>query len=130
MHRRAGRCCSRAMCSHGALQNLSTSSAKTKKQDGLRSEQFVRLKHRMHADEKRIVYILRSVANTRRHYIGVTTDPREELERHNAGSCRQTAQNRPCSLIVRMEFATERSAKGFANYLKSGSGRAFAKRHF
>jgi hypothetical protein len=29
-----------------------------------------------------------------------------------------------------MEFPTEREAVRFEKYLKSGSGRAFAKRHF
>jgi hypothetical protein len=29
-----------------------------------------------------------------------------------------------------MEFSTERDAMAFEKYLKSGSGRAFAKRHF
>jgi hypothetical protein len=29
-----------------------------------------------------------------------------------------------------MEFATEQDALRFEKYLKSGSGRAFAKRHF
>jgi hypothetical protein len=29
-----------------------------------------------------------------------------------------------------MEFATETAARRFEKYLKSGSGRAFAKRHF
>jgi hypothetical protein len=29
-----------------------------------------------------------------------------------------------------MEFADERTARRFERYLKSGSGRAFAKRHF
>jgi len=83
----------------------------------------------MRVNEKRIVYILRSESNTRWHYIGVTTDPCEELEWHNTGLCRQTVQSRPWLLVVSMEFRTERTARGFAKYLKSGSGRAFAKRH-
>jgi hypothetical protein len=31
---------------------------------------------------------------------------------------------------VTLEFRNEREARGFEKYLKSGSGRAFAKRHF
>ena len=34
------------------------------------------------------------------------------------------------SVIVSLEFATEAAARQFERYLKSGSGRAFAKRHF
>jgi len=33
-------------------------------------------------------------------------------------------------MVVCLEFATERRAIEFERYLKSGSGRAFAKRHF
>jgi hypothetical protein len=32
--------------------------------------------------------------------------------------------------VVSLEFANEESAALFERYLKSGSGRAFAKRHF
>jgi len=41
-----------------------------------------------------------------------------------------TAALRPWSLLVSIEFSTERAASAFERYLKSGSGRAFAKRHF
>jgi hypothetical protein len=33
-------------------------------------------------------------------------------------------------LVTTIEFTTEASAVAFEKYLKSGSGRAFAKRHF
>jgi hypothetical protein len=36
----------------------------------------------------------------------------------------------PGSLLVAFEFRTEATARRFEKYLKSGSGRAFAKRHF
>jgi len=81
-------------------------------------------------DEKRIVYILRSESDARRHFVGITTDPWRELLWHNAGSCRHTVQSGPWSMIVSMEFVTERAARRFARYLKTGSGRAFARRHF
>jgi hypothetical protein len=38
--------------------------------------------------------------------------------------------NRPWSLVVSMEFTTAKAASAFEKYLKSGSGRAFSKRHF
>jgi len=37
---------------------------------------------------------------------------------------------RPWQLVAAIEFANEQSALAFEKYLKSGSGRAFAKRHF
>jgi putative endonuclease len=80
--------------------------------------------------EKRIVYILRSDRNPERHYTGVTTDIAQRLRWHNAGQNTDTARDRPWSLVVSIEFNTEQSALEFERYLKSGSGRAFAKRHF
>jgi putative endonuclease len=84
----------------------------------------------MHGYGKYTVYVLRSDAYPRRHYVGTTTDLLEHLAWHNAGSCRHTVSNRPWSVVVSMEFAREAVARRFAKYLKSGSGRAFAKRHF
>jgi predicted GIY-YIG superfamily endonuclease len=82
------------------------------------------------AVSKRFVYGLRSASNERRFYIGVTGDVRARIEWHNAGRCDHTAKHRPWELVVAVEFATEQRALAFERYLKSGSGRAFAKRHF
>jgi putative endonuclease len=84
----------------------------------------------MHGAEKRIVYILRSDAAPARHYIGITNDMRGRLDWHNDGPCGHTVHHRPWSLVVSMEFRNERQAARFEKYLKSGSGRAFTKRHF
>ena len=65
-----------------------------------------------------------------RHYVGIASDPRARLAWHNAGPCGFTVANRPWSLVVSIEFQSERQALRFERYLKSGSGRAFAKRHF
>jgi len=80
--------------------------------------------------EKRIVYILRSEADPSHHYVGITSDLPQRLEWHNHGPSGHTLQYRPWSLVVSMEFATAKAAVRFEKYLKSGSGRAFAKRHF
>jgi predicted GIY-YIG superfamily endonuclease len=84
----------------------------------------------MHGIEKRIVYIIRSEVNPARHYVGLTNDVAARLDWHNHGPCGHTTTNRPWSLVVSMEFANEKTALGFEKYLKAGSGRAFAKRHF
>jgi len=84
----------------------------------------------MHGIEKRIVYILRSESDPSRQYVGITNDVRNRLEWHNHGPSGHTLTARPWSLVVIMEFASERDAVRFEKYLKSGSGRAFAKRHF
>lgn len=84
----------------------------------------------MHGLEKRVVYIIRSDRDPLRHYVGITNDMRSRLEWHNNGPCGYTVNYRPWSVVVAIEFATEKSARRFEKYLKSGSGRAFAKRHF
>ena len=80
--------------------------------------------------EKRFVYVIRSESSPERHYVGLTADAVERLRWHNHGPSGHTVRHRPWSLLVSMEFRDERTAIRFEKYLKSGSGRAFAKRHF
>ena len=80
--------------------------------------------------EKRLVYVLRSSVDQSRHYVGLTADVAERLAAHNAGQSVHTADMRPWKLVVSIEFQDERVARRFEHYLKSGSGRAFAKKHF
>jgi predicted GIY-YIG superfamily endonuclease len=80
--------------------------------------------------EKRTAYIVRSDVEPSRHYVGITNEVRSRLEWHNHGPCGYTTLHRPWSLEVSIEFPTEQQAVRFEGYLKSGSGRAFAKRHF
>jgi putative endonuclease len=85
---------------------------------------------RMDGTGKRFVYILRSESDPSRHYVGVTCEPSRRLRWHNEGPSGHTISDRPWSIGVSIEFPTERQARQFERYLKSGSGRAFAKRHF
>jgi len=78
----------------------------------------------------RFVYILRSESDPSRHYVGRTAHVDDRLDWHNAGPSGYTVQHRPWSIVVALEFRDERAAAHFERYLKSGSGRAFAKRHF
>jgi putative endonuclease len=79
---------------------------------------------------KRFVYVIRSIADPARYYVGLTTDVVRRLAIHNSGGSTHTAELRPWELVTAIEFAKESSAVAFEKYLKSGSGRAFAKRHF
>jgi predicted GIY-YIG superfamily endonuclease len=79
---------------------------------------------------KRFVYILRSDSNPSCHYVGLTSDVERRLGWHNAGPSGYTTAHRPWSLVVSLEFTAEQGAVRFERYLKTGSGRAFAKRHF
>jgi putative endonuclease len=79
---------------------------------------------------RRFVYILRSVNNPERRYIGLTADVPARLQAHNAGQNPSTVRWKPWLLDVCVEFRNEERAVRFEKYLKSGSGHAFAKRHF
>lgn len=81
-------------------------------------------------ETKNTVYILRSDSNQSRHYTGLTSDLEKRLKWHNAGQNVDTARDRPWTLVVAFHFADARVARRFETYLKSGSGREFAKRHF
>jgi len=81
-------------------------------------------------DDPRFVYVLVSTVDSDRHYVGLTSDVKRRLEVHNSGGSLHTAQHRPWRLIVALDFATPASAVAFERYLKTSSGRAFAKRHF
>lgn len=79
---------------------------------------------------KRFVYILQSEPRPDRYYTGLTSNVVGRLRFHNTGLCRHTATGRPWRIIVSIEFEDEARAIRFEQYLKSGSGAAFAKRHF
>ncbi|ODT73488.1 MAG: excinuclease ABC subunit C [Pelagibacterium sp. SCN 64-44] len=74
------------------------------------------------------VYILRSQSDPDRHYIGTTTDLRERLSRHNAGSVTHTAKFAPWRIKTYLAFEDVAQAFAFEKYLKTASGRAFAKK--
>ena len=82
------------------------------------------------ADPKNTVYVLKSIQEPSRYYTGVTSNLRSRLAAHNAGRCAHTSDGRPWQLDVIVRFADERRAIEFERYLKSGSGTAFAMRHF
>ena len=79
---------------------------------------------------KRFVYVLRSLSHPTRRYVGLTADPANRIAAHNAGLSYFTSRHRPWTLSVCIEFSDERRAVAFERYLKSPSGRAFARRHF
>ncbi len=76
------------------------------------------------------VYILESEnENERKHfYSGVTSDLRARLEKHNAGGVPHTSKYRPWRLKTYIAFSDMSQAHAFEKYLKTPSGRAFAKK--
>ena len=85
---------------------------------------------RMRDIGRRFVYIFRSESDPERHYVGITEDVDRRLEWHHEGPCGHTLRHRPWRVVVSLEFPDEPAAVQFERYLKSGSGRAFARRHF
>ena len=79
---------------------------------------------------KRFVYVLKNDGKPARYYTGVTCDVVARLLCHNEGGCSHTASGRPWHIDLVIEFKDERRALAFERYLKSGSGAAFAIRHF
>ena len=81
-------------------------------------------------EPKRFVYILKSLSAASEYYVGLTSNPATLLYAHNAGLSPYTTGHRPWRRLVLIEFDDEDPAKKFERYLKTGSGRAFTKRHF
>lgn len=74
------------------------------------------------------VYILRSKSDPDHYYVGLTSDLRARLKQHNAGEVPHTSKFTPCELKTYVAFSDEQQAIAFEKYLKSASGRAFAKK--
>ena len=75
-------------------------------------------------------YILESLKYPNQHYIGHTSNLKERLCKHNTGGCPHTSKYRPWKIKLYVAFEDLEHAQKFEHYLKSGSGHAFAKRHF
>ncbi len=81
-------------------------------------------------NQGRIVYVLRSVRYPDRYYTGLTDNVARRLAIHNSGGSKHTSSLRPWTVVAFTQFANANSAAAFEQYLKTGSGRAFSKRHF
>ncbi|MGB8274656.1 MAG: GIY-YIG nuclease family protein [Alphaproteobacteria bacterium] len=76
------------------------------------------------------VYVLHSEVDPARFYVGMTSDPERRLQEHSAGKSVHMNKHKPWKLSVCVGFLDRTKALRFERYLKSGSGRAFAKKHF
>jgi len=74
------------------------------------------------------VYILTSIADPHRHYTGFTEDLEARMKKHNSGGVSFTSKYKPWRLETYVAFTDRKKAIAFEKYLKSGSGRAFAKK--
>lgn len=76
------------------------------------------------------VYILQSEIQPPRYYTGFTEDFRHRLRTHNSGHVPHTAKFKPWRLKTAIAFHDPVRARAFERYLKTSSGRAFARKHF
>jgi len=76
------------------------------------------------------IYVLQTVTAPHRYYVGQTNNPAKRLAEHNAGKSRHTSRFCPWTMIAATWFADDSKAHSFERYLKTGSGRAFCRRHF
>jgi predicted GIY-YIG superfamily endonuclease len=74
------------------------------------------------------VYMLRSSSAPAQTYIGFTDDLKNRVAVHNNGGSRHTAKYRPWTLVNYQAFSDRDRALAFEKYLKTGSGKAFAKK--
>ena len=74
------------------------------------------------------VYILQSMSDDKRFYIGITDNMEMRLEKHNAGEVPHTSKYKPWRVKTYIAFSDETQAQSFEKYLKTASGRAFAKK--
>lgn len=73
------------------------------------------------------VYVLQSVGYDR-FYTGFSENLENRLKSHNAGKDPHTAKYRPWRIKTAIAFTDRNKALEFERYLKSPSGRAFAKK--
>jgi len=74
------------------------------------------------------VYILK--CSNGKYYTGCTSDLQKRIGAHLAGRVHYTCDKLPLELVVTISFKDRYKAFYFEKYLKSGSGKAFSKRHF
>lgn len=76
------------------------------------------------------VYLLQSLSHPEQRYTGLTKNVEKRLVAHNAGQSIHTSKYRPWRVVLALVFAEDNKAIAFERYLKTGSGRAFATKHF
>ena len=76
------------------------------------------------------VYLIKSISNPEQRYIGMTDNLPTRLKQHNSGYSFHTSKYAPWKLVNYFAFSSRHAAAEFEKYLKTGSGQAFANRHF
>ena len=74
------------------------------------------------------VYIIQSKSVTDRFYTGFTENIENRLKDHNSGKDPHTIKYKPWRIKTAIAFTERQKALDFERYLKTQSGRAFAKK--
>ncbi|MFH1593504.1 MAG: GIY-YIG nuclease family protein [Candidatus Omnitrophota bacterium] len=74
------------------------------------------------------VYILQSIKFPSHYYTGITEDLNKRVEAHNRGECPHTKKYKPWHIKTAILYTVKEKAYAFEKYLKTPSGRAFAKK--
>lgn len=74
------------------------------------------------------VYMLESISHPDRFYVGATENLKNRLNRHNGGDVSHTSKYVPWKLKTYIALSDRERAFALEKYLKSASGRAFAKK--
>lgn len=75
------------------------------------------------------MYYVYSLKCKEGYYVGCTKDLQDRLERHTTGNVPATKKLLPIRLEFYFAISEKYKAFEFEKYLKSGSGRAFMKKH-
>ena len=81
------------------------------------------------AEKIKIMHYVYSLKCRDGYYVGCTDDIEERLERHKKGQVPATTDRLPLELEFYFAIEDKYKAFNFEKYLKSGSGRAFLKKH-
>lgn len=74
------------------------------------------------------VYIIKSTSSPDQEYIGATANLKQRIADHNAGKSAHTSKFVPWNLVCYIAVQDKYRALELEKYLKSHSGRAFAKK--
>ncbi|HDH07433.1 MAG TPA: GIY-YIG nuclease family protein [Candidatus Moranbacteria bacterium] len=75
------------------------------------------------------MYYIYSLKCKTGYYIGCTDNLKDRIKRHQKGSVVATVNRLPVELEFYFAISNKYKAFEFEKYLKSGSGRAFIKKH-
>ena len=74
------------------------------------------------------VYVLKSLKDPKRYYIGITRDLERRLKEHNSEQAGYSKRYAPWEVETCVTFKNEELARRFEKYLKAGLGQAFLRK--